>query len=303
MITPIDKGRVLVPPPDKALTRRNFFDVAATLTTGVAAAGIFPTPTLAAKAKQKGRALPRAMAAGCNLRTDGFVTSVKNQNDPNDCNSCTAFAVVATVECTYNKRNNLPGAQGPDLDEKDLFTQALPGPVDGCATTHWWPKFALAYCLATGLKWEQGTNPRIIAAPKYLIGKNLSHTQKNIKDHICDFGPVVAVMVQYRDFFYWGEHWRINNLPNTENPNVYFPGAPLPGKPGGNPVEPEEIVGGHVVSIVGYSGNEYWICKNSWGDKWNGDGFVNIAQGKGMLGETYIDCVDVWGTLLHGVLA
>jgi C1A family cysteine protease len=54
-------------------------------------------------------------------------------------------------------------------------------------------------------------------------------------------------------------------------------------------------VGGHAIAVVGYSKDDHWICKNSWGDGWNGDGYVRIAQGKNNTAETYIDCIDVWG--------
>jgi Papain family cysteine protease len=214
-----------------------------------------------------------------------YLTSVKNQDSPSPCNACTAFAVVATVEATFNKSKNKSGAKGPDLDELDLFSN--PGPPGGCGTTHWWPKEALSYCQTTGLKWESGTNPRVkIAAPTTLLDdSNMNKTQTAMKDWIFNRGPLIAIMVQYEDFYDFGKTWSAAHG-TQPNPNVYAPSKKAPGK----------IVGGHAISIVGYTGNDHWICKNSWGGTWNGDGYVRIAQGKqNGLGETYIDRIDVWG--------
>ena len=38
-------------------------------------------------------------------------------------------------------------------------------------------------------------------------------------------------------------------------------------------------LGGHAVKIVGY-GDGYWICANSWSEKWGEKGFFNIGFGE-----------------------
>jgi hypothetical protein len=189
---------------------------------------------------------------------------------------------VAAVECTYNKKNNSSGTTGPDLDEVDLFTN--PGPPAGCATTHWWPRHALAYCMTNGLK-RQGSSGRIFAAASYLVENKVNDTQEKMKEWIFNNGPVIGVMVQYDNFYQFGKDWYDANR-NQPNTNVYAPGKHK---------NPGQVKGGHSIAIVGYFKNDYWICKNSWGKDWNGDGYVYIEQGKGKYGETYIDCIDVWG--------
>jgi C1A family cysteine protease len=270
-----------------ALTRRHFVQGTATLAGGLAG-GVLPLAQWAEAAttqKPNAAAAPTPVSYDPRTQSVNYLTSVKNQDSPSPCNSCTAFAVVATVEATFNKGKNKSGAKGPDLDELDLFSH--PGPPGGCATTHWWPKEALQYCQNTGLKWETGTNPKVkIAAPTPLLDdSNMNKTQSDMKDWIFKNGPVVAVMVQYEDFADFGKAWAAAHGTQS-NPNVYAPSKKAPGK----------IVGGHTISIVGYTANDHWICKNSWGSAWNGDGYVRIAQGKqNGIGETYIDRIDVWG--------
>jgi len=43
--------------------------------------------------------------------------------------------------------------------------------------------------------------------------------------------------------------------------------------------------GFHAVTIVGYDADQqYWICKNSWGDRWGEDGYFRIKWGAAMVG-------------------
>jgi hypothetical protein len=255
-----------------------------------------------------------------NLRDDGgknYITAVQDQDDPVPCNACTAFAVVAAVEGTHVKFHAQPGTPanpptGPKLDAKELF---LRNPIDpsqggsgGCATHQWWPKNALARC--TGPSGGLQGSPSAVQIKGFqnlLTQGNLQDTQNKMQCWIHSKGPVLAVMVQYEDFYTWGKTWSDTHPANTPNTNVYTPGAILDvcGTGGTNPRGKRPripIVGGHVVAIVGYNNpKKYWICKNSWGSDWNGDGFVFIEQGKvtgsGVSG-CYIDLIDVWGVYL-----
>jgi hypothetical protein len=285
MTTPRAKPILLAPGSYPGVTRRAFLNGTATLAGGVTAGTLLPVlGSSECHAQAMAQKTVAATPTSFDPRTGAlnYLSPVQNQDDPRPCNSCTAYAVVASVEATHNKKKNLQGTQGPDLDEIDLFAKA--GPPAGCDTTHWWPKGALKYCETPGLK-VQGSSQRIqIASSLSLLKANVNDTQAAMKDWIFSKGPVVAIMVQYDDFYEFGRAWSASQGTNP-NPNVYSPGK----KPG-------QIIGGHAISIVGYSGNEDWICKNSWGKAWNGDGYVRIAQGKpGRFAEAYLDRIDIWG--------
>ena len=48
------------------------------------------------------------------------------------------------------------------------------------------------------------------------------------------------------------------------------------------------LIGGHAVEIVGYHRDQYWVCKNSWGDEWPRDsktpGYFKVKMGVNMCG-------------------
>ena len=169
MITRLMKPAGLESAPGRMVNRRHFMSGTASLAGGVVAGELFSSPVFGA---------PPPPDFDLRTTNPDFITSVKDQDSPITCNSCTAFAVVATVEGTYNKKNNAAGSLGPDLDEMDLFNNA--GTSGGCATSHWWPKLALDYCQTQGLKWQSLPNPRIKTTPVNLLDANddVNQTQK-----------------------------------------------------------------------------------------------------------------------------
>ncbi|XP_065843706.1 cathepsin B-like [Oscarella lobularis] len=69
-------------------------------------------------------------------------------------------------------------------------------------------------------------------------------------------GPLVAVLIVYSDFMTYSKGIYRYKRGNCE--------------------------GGHLIEVVGYGsedGEDYWICKNSWGIRWGEKGFFRIAAG------------------------
>jgi hypothetical protein len=93
-------------------------------------------------------------------------------------------------------------------------------------------------------------------------------SQAAMKAFIAQTGPMSACFTVYEDFYY---HY---------TGGVYEYNAATSGN----------VVGGHCVSIVGYSdAGQYWICKNSWGSSWGEAGYFRIGYG---------DCgidAEMWG--------
>src|SRR6185295_15057654 len=173
-------------------------------------------------------------------------------------------------EATSRKKFGV-GTETLNLSEAQLFFAA--GPKNKCDASHWWPESALAYCSSVGLAREEESgflregskDPIKISGAKRLLHNKLDKTQDAMKQWLLDTGPVIAVMLEYSDFFGYG-------------------GGATPYTPGYSSTAPFPfIVGGHVVSIVGYDtrgSKNHWICKNSYGKGWNTDGYVNIPLGQ-----------------------
>ena len=88
-------------------------------------------------------------------------------------------------------------------------------------------------------------------------------SELDIRRDIYKWGPTSSALKVYTDLLDW-------NKPNE----VYK----WDGK--------SKLVGGHAISIEGWGETEgddkvkYWIVKNSWGPKWNGDGYFKILRGE-----------------------
>ena len=212
-------------------------------------------------------ALPKAFDLR-NVGGKNYITSVKNQDSYGPCNSCTAFAVVAALEGSYNWQKNQPitGADMPGFSEAQLFF--CNGPPGGCNGRAWFPEDALSFCLApagvTDRSNNDGSQPLCKTPdPSWrwttIAQKQSLKNDTEMKQWISGTsphgpgGPVIAVMVEYADLRAW----------NGGQSSSYSPAEDTP-------AAINQRVGGHVVCIVGYddtnSNDKFWICKNSWGD-------------------------------------
>ncbi|XP_046564636.1 procathepsin L-like [Haliotis rubra] len=54
-----------------------------------------------------------------------------------------------------------------------------------------------------------------------------------------------------------------------------------------NDTDCNKTVINHAMQVVGYGeedGQEFWICKNTWGPKWGEDGYVRMKKGLDICG-------------------
>jgi C1A family cysteine protease len=242
--------------------------------------------------------------------TNNYITPVRNQDQYSPCNSCTAFAIIATIEGSFTWQKQQPittSNPGPAYSEGQLFFCS--GPPDGCVASAWYPEDALGYCVERGVT-NRSNNDYVsqwctmpskvtdwswqkLKGAKRL--KNATEMKQWISGTAPDGpgGPVVAVMLEYDDLPGWT---------GGEN-HIYVPTSNV-------------RIGGHTVSIVGYDDGDpnnpatnppVWICKNSLGDKWNADptsgvgGYFRIKQGSALSSnepDCYIDSFDMWGVVV-----
>lgn len=263
--------------------RRGFLKKTGTVA-GLASAGAFTQllPGSTAEAQYTPSVKPSiALPPKYDLRSVGaaganYITEVRNQNE---CNSCTAYAVVAAIEGAISIKNHVNNPT-MHLSENQLF---FCGGSNGCQTNAWYPDGALTYCRDTGItdaalfgtgQQCQPINPSWpitkISSFQQLPDASAGPTagQTAIKQCLTGIGPytqspVVAVLVLYDSLFEFNAN-SVNNVYRFKDHS---------------PFEVRE--GGHVVCIVGYDDHPgYWICKNSWGpDRGGLGGYYNIAYG------------------------
>lgn len=88
----------------------------------------------------------------------------------------------------------------------------------------------------------------------------------NMMEAIATRGPVTIGFYVYRDFMYY-KSGVYHHVPTAT----------------GNSPDPHYEATGHAVLVVGYGvtneGEKYWICQNSWSEKWGMNGYFLIRRG------------------------
>ncbi|RPH91981.1 MAG: hypothetical protein EHM72_18095, partial [Calditrichaeota bacterium] len=203
-----------------------------------------------------------------------WLTPVKNQGL---CSASYIFAVLAMTESWWEIDNNSPNAE-PDFSEQFLLSCA---DVDGCEkgrfeellehlqTTGVPPEDCFPYrgtdtvpCEEACQHWED----QAIKIPGWGWVTDFQNDVQLVKSALLQ-QPLLAWLWIYKDFIsYQG--------------GIYERAS-------------DEVMGIQAVLLVGWDdADEYWICKNSWGEEWGEKGYVRIKWGECALGQNVLMIYD-----------
>jgi C1A family cysteine protease len=198
-------------------------------------------------------------------REKNIMTPVKHQMN---LGSCGVFAAVSVFEALIKKETG----NIVDLSEQQIINSSKDWVPSGISSVD-----AMKYMKQHGLVLEQrlpyqdkqtdeipdGPADFRLTDYHYVVTDKLplSEKIKTIKQAVLKFGPAATNMIFFQDL-------------DRYKQSVYI----YDGK--------SEEQGGHWVVIVGWEDDSdvknggYWICRNSWGEKWGKNGYFNIAYGE-----------------------
>ena len=191
-----------------------------------------------------------------------WVSPIRNQGN---CGSCVAFAAAGVFETQMNISANFAQFM------PKVSTQALFACGGGACDYGWQPSEASAYLASDGVPDEaclpytsgaSGSDVECSAAcadrasrsVKTVSSKQATNGVRSIDSvkRALAHGPLMTTLTVYSDFL-------------TYSSGVY---KHVTG----------EALGGHAVSIVGYSDSDRaWIVRNSWGKDWGDNGYVKVS--------------------------
>nr|XP_048303514.1 cathepsin Q-like isoform X1 [Myodes glareolus] len=196
-------------------------------------------------------------------REEGYVTPVRKQGN---CSSCWAFATTGAIEGQMYKKT---GKLIP-LSVQNLVDCSKPHGNNGCDWGNTY--FAFRYVLHNGGVEAEATypyegkegpcryNPQNVAA-KIREFVALPEDEDVLMDAVATKGPIpVGIDAYHVSLMFYKDG--IYHEPNCRRYNL-----------------------SHAVLVVGYGfdgdemdGNNYWLIKNSWGEKWGMNGYMKIAK-------------------------
>jgi hypothetical protein len=196
-----------------------------------------------------------------------YTTSIRDQSPAP---TCEAYALVASIETKM--QYDAQRIFNPDLSECHLYFYAggtyeagyvnlidaanylidIGVPDEGCYPD---PHRPFDYPFESLAGWENRT-------VKITEWGWVNHDVDSIKNALIEYGPLILCYYFWRDF-------------------NFYKGGVYEHKWG-------RIVGGHVVSIVGYDDNyQCWIVKNSWGNRWGENGWFRLSYHADVIADWY----------------
>lgn len=203
-----------------------------------------------------------------NWRDAGRMTPVRNQGA---CGSCTTFSVSGAYEGAYNIQNN----SAVDVSEQQMLSCAeQANGNDAVSCSGGWMHWIAGWMLTNSLSAEGdfGYAASDLACPASLpsryglaawdwIGANTQFpTDDEIKEAICQYGPVSAAVTVGNDFRRYDDD---STFTTDETGSV-----------------------NHAVVLVGWDDDRNaWLMRNSWGTNWGDGGYMWIEYGASRIGE------------------
>lgn len=190
-------------------------------------------------------------------RTNGWVTSVKDQKD---CGSCVAFSATAGAESSVLAK----GGVVRDFSEADVFF-CLGAGESGCVKG-WYPHQAGPHVQRMGLIDDScfSYTPKDQACKKTTCTRTTGFQNKlyssvmDIKTHMMTHGSILTGFMIYDAF------------PKCCTNNNVFKKSQATGK----------ILGGHAISCYGWDDSKSaWMCKNSWTTQFGTNGHFLVEFG------------------------
>lgn len=233
------------------------------------------TPSTSAKTDNSNR-FANANAARVDLRTNGLVTPVREQNT---CGSCWAFTAVAAMESSILGQNKGVSPAQLNLSEQQLLDCSGGG-------TCWGGWYGTAFKWAT----NQATALNTETNDPY-IGRGNSCKAANTNFYLKNYGrinpkemPTVAEIKQAL-----AQHGAIATAVNATPMFLAYKSGVFDEQASG------EI--NHAVTIVGWDdAKQAWLLKNSWGTDWGDQGYMWIDYHANRIG-TFAYWVDAVGNL------
>lgn len=193
---------------------------------------------------------------------------IHSGRDQIKCNGCWAFSVTNHLSDRFCIKGWDTILSVQDLLECTTGNKCCSG---GSAQN------AYNYLMQTGVV-DEGCKPfdsrcnecRPKSCTKYKCVRNsawVTADATKAKREIYQNGPIAAIFDVYEDFAYY-------------NGGVYYHAS-------------GSKTGIHSVSVVGWgmqNGMQYWLCKNSWGDKWGDEGFFKIKIGDSAINSYMTSC-------------
>jgi cathepsin F len=203
-------------------------------------------------------------------RDHGAVTPVKDQGQ---CGSCWAFSTTGNIEgVSAIKTGVIQQLSESQLVDCDNVNQGCNGGI---------MHKAMDYLKANGSQTET-------SYPYKPVKRTCKYDAKEVVVNISGYS-FIANLTEARD------EKEIRDILYSNGPlSIAINATPFQFYTGGvfNPSNCKSTGLNHGVLIVGYgseNGNDFWIIKNSWGNKWGEKGYIRILRGKGVCGlNTYV---------------